>query len=781
MNRTETQQRIAALRQEINRHDRLYYTEARPEISDYDYDLLFAELQKLEAAHPDLITPDSPTQRVGGAPLKEFQSVRHASPMLSLEKSETLDGLRKFDTDLHKQLPGESIEYVLEPKIDGVSITVQYENGVLVHAATRGDGTTGDDITANVKTIKAIPLALAQPVTIEVRGEAYIPIAAFTKLNEQLRQAGEKTFPNPRNVTAGTLKQLDPKIVASRPISAVFYAVGSTSNLSALTHADALDYLKTLGLPTPHCWWKCRDMDEVLEYYEKDISAGNDEAQDLRTQVPYELDGIVVKVNALDQQRRIPAKARTPGYAIVFKPQHWIKPVETKLLAITVQVGRTGVLTPVAELEPVFVQGSTVARATLHNEEEINRKDIRIGDTVIIRKAGMVIPEVVEPVLRKRPAAAKPFDFAEHVHGQCPACGAPIAKEEIQAAKHGETKLAVAWRCQNVAGCPAQSVRRIDFFAQRQALDIQSLGGVVAEKLVERRLITEPLDLFELSEEQLAQLNLGTDEKPRVFGAKNATKIIEALERARSLPLSRWLLALAIPEIGEQTAYEIARTHQDLASIVQSPRLHDTVQLGRLCDQLRQSSPRSKANKNKTTAERAELESIWQRLGREADEIGLRLINADFAQLTTGNKNPRDAVTPVGPVAAASLLNYFASPMGRAVLHRLRKLGLNPQRNSAPAMTAGNASVLAGKTFVLTGTLPTLSRAAATQLIREAGGKVVGSVSKETDFVVAGENPGTKFDQARELGVRLLSEKEFTTIVGHDPDLKPEPKQGRLF
>ena len=783
MNRTETQQRIAALRQEINRHDRLYYTEAQPEISDYDYDQLFAELQQLEAAQPDLITPDSPTQRVGGAPLKEFQSVRHASPMLSLEKSDTLEGLRKFDADLHKQLPDEPIEYVLEPKIDGVSITVRYENGLLVQAATRGDGTTGDDITANVKTIKAIPLSLpsVHPSVLEVRGEAYIPIAAFEKLNDKLRQAGEKTFPNPRNVTAGTLKQLDPKIVASRPISAVFYAVGSTSNLSLLTHADALDFLKTLGLPTPHCWWKCRDMDEVLTHYEKDIIAGNDEAHDLRTQVPYELDGIVVKVNSLDQQRRIPAKARAPGYAIVFKPQHWIKPVETKLLAITVQVGRTGVLTPVAELEPVFVQGSTVARATLHNEEEIKRKDIRIGDTVIIRKAGMVIPEVCEPVISKRPHDAKPFDFAEHVHGKCPACGTPIAKEEIQATKQGETKLAVAWRCQNVAGCPAQSVRRIDFFAQRQALDIQSLGGVVAEKLVERRLINEPLDLFDLSEEQLAQLNLGTDEKPRVFGAKNATKIIEALERARSMPLSRWLLALAIPEIGEQTAYEIARTHQDLTSVVQSPLLHDTVKLGHLCDQLIHNSPRSKVNKNKTAAERAELESIWQRLGTEADEIGLRLINADFAQLTKGNKNPRDAVTPVGPVAAASLLKYFASPIGLAVLHRLRKLGLNPRHNRAPAMPVGNASVLAGKTFVLTGTLPTLSRTAATQLIREAGGKVVGSVSKETDFVVAGENPGAKFDQARELGVRILSEKEFTKLAGPHPNPQSAVKQGELL
>ncbi|MEI8063706.1 MAG: NAD-dependent DNA ligase LigA, partial [Verrucomicrobiota bacterium] len=638
MSRTAAQQRITELRQQLGRHDQLYYVEARPEISDYDYDQLYTELQKLEAEHPDLVTPDSPTQRVGGAPLKEFKSVRHAIPMLSLEKSDTLDGLRKFDAAVKKQLPSETIEYVLEPKIDGVSITCRYENGLLVQAATRGDGQTGDDITANVKTIKAIPLRLPQPVTLEVRGEAYMAIAEFEKFNDKLRDAGEKTLPNPRNATAGTLKQLDPRIVASRPISAVFYGVGQASSLSPKTHAESLDFLKSLGLPTPHCWWKCRDMDEIITRYERDIIARNDETKDLRTKVPYELDGIVVKVNSLDQQRRIPAKARAPGYAIVFKPDHWIKPAETKLLAITVQVGRTGVLTPVAELEPVFVQGSTVSRATLHNEEEIKRKDIRIGDTVIIRKAGMVIPEVREPVLSKRPKDTRPFDFVNHIYGKCPACGAPIAKEEIQSNKRGEMKLEAAWRCQNIASCPAQSVRRIEFFAQRKALDIQSLGGVVAEKLVERGLVKEPLDLFDLSVEQFAKLNLGTDKKPRVFGAKNAAKIIEALEQSRSMPLSRWLFALAIPEIGEQTAYEIALSHDDLASAVQSPLLRDTVKLGQLCEELLQNSPRSNTNKKKTEVERDALEPIWRRLMAEADDIGRHLINAGFAQPASGNK-----------------------------------------------------------------------------------------------------------------------------------------------
>ena len=550
MNSATANKQIAALRQEINRHDRLYYTEARPEISDYDYDQLFAELQKLEAAQPDLITPDSPTQRVGGAPLKEFQSVRHASPMLSLDKSDTLDGLRKFDTDLHKQLPGESIEYVLEPKIDGVSITVRYENGVLVQAATRGDGTTGDDITANVKTIKAIPLTLRQvgtqtlPHLLEVRGEAYISIAAFAKLNDKLRLAGEKTFPNPRNVTAGTLKQLDPKIVASRPLSAVFYAIGQASNLSISTHAESLDLLKTLGLPTPHYCWKCRDMDEVLAHYEKDIIAGNDEPQDLRTKVPYELDGIVVKVNSLDQQRRIPAKARAPGYAIVFKPQHWIKPVETKLLGITVQVGRTGVLTPVAELEPVFVQGSTVARATLHNEEEIKRKDIRIGDIVIIRKAGMVIPEVVGVVPGQRTGSERVFQMPT----QCPACDGPVRRDPEF----------VAWRCENIA-CPAQLKRTLQHFAMRSAMDIEGLGEVLVDQLVGQQRVHDVADLYTLTVDQLASLDR--------MAEKSATNVVAAIAGSKDRDLWRLIFGLGILHVGEEAARKLAGHFGNLAAL----------------------------------------------------------------------------------------------------------------------------------------------------------------------------------------------------------------------
>jgi len=533
MNRSAAEKRIAELRDEIRRHDRLYYVEAQPVVSDFEYDKLYDELKKLEAQFPELLTPDSPTQRVSGTPLKEFRSVAHTVPMLSLEKSDSLEALRKFDADVRKQLPGETVEYVLEPKIDGVSITVRYENGRLALAATRGDGYTGDDITANAKTIKAIPLQLSQPLTIEVRGEAYIPVNAFEKLNAKLRERGEKTFPNPRNATAGTLKQLDPRIVASRPLSAVFYAVAEGS---FATHADALAALKKLGLPTAQYWWCCRDMDELLSRYERDVVAVNDEPRDLRTKVPYELDGIVVKVNSLDQQRRLPPKARAPGYAIVFKPEHWIKPAETKLNSITVQVGRTGTLTPVAELEPVFVQGSTVSRATLHNEEEIKRKDIRIGDTVIIRKAGMVIPEVVSVVLEKRTGREQEFRMPK----ECPACGGPV---------HRDPEF-VAWRCENIS-CPAQLKRTVQHFAMRGAMDIEGLGEVLVNQLVETGLVKDLADLYSLTAEQLAGLER--------MGEKSAANVIAAIAGSRERELWRLLNGLGILHVGEEAARKLAR------------------------------------------------------------------------------------------------------------------------------------------------------------------------------------------------------------------------------
>src|SRR5580698_9591887 len=603
----ESKKRHAELSAEIHRHDHAYYVEGRQLITDREYDQLIGELQKLEQEFPELATPDSPTQRVGGAPSEKFIRVKHLVPMLSLDKVDaaehptsaeepdhdkrnrardenTLAELRAFDATIRKHLRRDQVQYIIEPKVDGVSIGVHYREGRLELGVTRGDGAEGDDITVNLKTVRSIPLALHgknPPPLLEARGEAYMPMKEFEAINEKMAAAGEKPFPNARNATAGTLKQLDSKLVALRPIRAVFYATGAVDGIEFKTHSEMLERLKEFGLPTQKLWWVCDGIEEVLKIYTDKIVAHYKEDKDLRRQLPYEIDGIVVKVNTLADWAHIPGRSRAPGYAIVHKPVPWITPAETVLKAITVQVGRTGVLTPVAELEPVFVQGSTIARATLHNEDEIHRKDIRIGDTVVIRKAGMVIPEVAEVVKTKRPHGAKEFDLFAYVGGKCPACDGPIAKEKISGGEVDE----VAWRCQNIAGCPAQLMRRVEYFAQRKALDIESLGGIVAEKLVERGLVKEPLDLFDLKLEPLAKLNLGTDDEPRVFGEKNATKILEALERAKTAPLNKWIHALAINNVGEVTAYQIANLHSDMDELKNSKIISDYLHLRDLVEE----------------------------------------------------------------------------------------------------------------------------------------------------------------------------------------------------
>ncbi len=595
MTHSAAKKRHAQLADEIRRHDHAYYVEGGQIITDREYDALFKELQELEKNFTEFVTPESPTQRVGGAPSEKFARVKHLVPMLSLDKVEasdsptkeevpdrdqrnrdqdqnTLAELRAFDTTIRKHLDRDKVQYIIEPKVDGVSISVHYRDGKLALGVTRGDGVEGDEITTNLKTVRSIPLELKTdnpPALLEVRGEAYMAINEFNAINKKLEAEGEKPFPNARNATAGTLKQLDPKLVAQRPIRAVFYATGAVDGIQFKTHSEMLETLAKFGLPTQKLWWVCDGIEEVLKIYADKVVAHYDENKDLRRQLPYEIDGIVLKVNTLADWQKIPGRSRAPGYAIVHKPVPWITPAETVLKAITVQVGRTGVLTPVAELEPVFVQGSTVARATLHNEDEIRRKDIRIGDTVVVRKAGMVIPEIFEVVKTKRPPGAKEFDLFKHVGGKCPACGGTIAKEKMSGGDADE----VAWRCQNIAGCPAQLTRRVEYFAQRKALDLESLGGIVAEKLLERGLIKEPLDLFDLKLETLGKLNLGTDDEPRTLGEKNATKILDALQRAKTAPLSRWILALAISDVGENTAQELAKLHRDLDAFADSKLL----------------------------------------------------------------------------------------------------------------------------------------------------------------------------------------------------------------
>jgi DNA ligase (NAD+) len=768
--------RHAALAAEVRQHDHAYYVEGRQLISDREYDALFKELQELEKEFPELVTPESPTQRVGGTPSEKFARVKHLVPMLSLDKIEasdhpttaeepdrekrnraqdesTLAELRAFDATIRRHLGRDRVEYVLEPKVDGVSISVHYRHGKLALGVTRGDGTEGDDITANLKTVRSIPLELKlknPPVLLEVRGEAYMAIADFDAVNKKLAAAGEKPFPNARNATAGTLKQLDPKLVALRPIRAVFYATGAVEGITFKRHSEMLEALAGLGLPTQKLWWVCNGIDEVLKIYSDKIVAHYDEDHDLRRQLPYEIDGIVLKVNTLADWARIPGRSRAPGWAIVHKPVPWITPAETVLKSITVQVGRTGVLTPVAELEPVFLQGSTISRATLHNEDEIRRKDIRIGDTVVIRKAGMVIPEVAEVVITKRPKGAKGFDLFKYVGGKCPVCGGTIAKDKMSAGGTEE----VAWRCQNVSGCPAQLTRRVEYFAQRRALDIESLGGIVAEKLVERGLVKESLDLFGLKLEQLAKLNLGTDDEPRVFGEKNAKKVLDALERTRTAPLSRWIFALAISDVGEATAKQLAATHESLAALTDSEVLHDIRDLGVKEAERAEISPRSRRNPPKTELEKAAREKRDAELKQEIAGIESRL--------DAGGLKAR--MPEVGPVAAASVLDFFASPAGKKVLARIRELGIKPQSEKVSA-TANAAGAFAGKTFVLTGTLPSMTREEATARIEAAGGKVSGSVSKKTDYVLAGAEAGSKLDKAQELGVRILDEVEFLKLL----------------
>ncbi len=779
MTAADARKRHAELVAKIRHHDHLYYVEARPAVSDFEYDQLYQALLDVEKLFPELVTPDSPSQRVGGAPSKGFARIKHLQPMLSLEKIEsadhptpveepdrerrnraqdenTVEGLRAFDRDIRKKLGRDAVQYIIEPKVDGVSIGVHYREGQLVLGATRGDGQTGDDITVNLRTVRAIPLKLeagagSLPELLEVRGEAYMSIADFGKLNARMDEAGEKPFPNARNATAGALKQLDPKLVAQRPIRAVFYGVGACEGIAFERHSDMLERLKQFGLPTQPVWWVCDGIDEVLRVYREEIVNDYDERRDLRTRVPYEIDGIVLKVNTMVDWARIPAKTRSPGYAIVHKPVHWITPAETLLKAITVQVGRTGVLTPVAELEPVFVQGSTISRATLHNEDEIRRKDIRIGDTVVVRKAGMVIPEVFEVVKTKRPEGAEEFDLFKHVGGKCPACGGPIAKEKMSGGDAEE----VAWRCENVAGCPAQLTRRVEYFAARKALDIESLGGIVAEKLVERGLVKEPLDLFDLKVEQLAKLNLGTDDEPRTFGEKNATKVIEALERAKGFPLDRWIFALAIPNVGDTIAWQLAQAHHSLGELAHSAVLRDIRDQGALDAERKEISPRSRKNPPKDEADRALREARYDELGRELKAIEERL--------STGGLKTR--MVEVGPVVADSVLDYFASPTGHALLARLRELGIDPRSERPVASPAAANSPIAGKTFVLTGTLPTLSRDEASKLIRDAGGSTSGSVSMHTDYVLAGEEAGSKLEKAKALGIRILTEAEFRELI----------------
>jgi DNA ligase (NAD+) len=739
--------RIEHLREQLEEHNRRYYDEAAPTVSDAEYDALFRELRELETAHPDLVTPDSPTQRVGGKATAGFKQVRHVVPMLSLDNlfaKEGFESLQKWIVSVEKLLPGETLAWHVEPKIDGVAVSLRYENGLFKVGATRGDGETGDDITDNLKTLRSVPLRLhgkGAPAVLEARGEVYLPVAGFQRITEEMVAAGEEPFANARNTAAGALKQLDPATVARRPLEIVLYGLGEISTDPPPTQAELFAWLKSFGLRTPKFSRICHTAEEVM--------AAIDELDSIRDSFGFETDGAVIKLNSVEQRERVGYHSRAPKWAKAWK--YVAEQAETKLNGITVQVGRTGVLTPVAELEPVFLRGSTIARATLHNEDEIKRKDIRIGDTVVIEKAGEVIPAVVKVVLEKRPAHTPPFDFLAHIGGKCPACGTPPKRDPNFA----------VWVCENV-NCPAQLTRRLEYFARRGALEIDGLGGIVADKLVERGLVRDPLDLFDLPEDGLAKLNLGTDDEPRIFGEKNAHKVIEAIARARTLPLARWLHALAIPEIGEETAHDLAKHHASLEAVRDSAVLRDVVALDRLHSELEESNPRGKRNKDCSPMEKQKLASRHAELLTEANATGRRLLDAGFgAPAKKKGATDADVVTVIGPVVAQAALAWFDGKTGHETLRRLHHLDIAPQGN-----TGGTANqAFAGKTFVLTGSLEKMSRNEASEKIRALGGNVSNSVSRKTDYVVAGPGAGSKLEDARSNGVKVMNEDEFIEML----------------
>ncbi len=765
MNRTEAEKRIAALCRELDSHNYRYYVEAAPVISDLEYDQLYRELADLEKQFPDLATPDSPTQRVGGAPLSQFATVRHAVPMMSLDNTYNETELRKFDERVMKTLTDSTVTYTVEPKIDGVSISLRYESGRLVQALTRGNGREGDDVTANIRTIRSIPLRLKTerpPAVWEARGEVFMAKKAFAALNEQRDAHGESAFANPRNATAGSLKLLDSREVAKRPLDAIFYGHGEIEGLELTTQQQLFEILHQFGLKTPDQVETCNGIDAALVAIEK--------LKEQRDRIPYEIDGAVIKVDAVALRDVLGHTAKAPSWAIAFK--YPAEQAETLLRDITVQVGRTGILTPVAELEPVFLAGSTISRATLHNQDEIERKDIRIGDRVIVEKAGEVIPAVVSVVRSKRPATALAFNLVAHVNAKCPSCGGDI---------HRDPEF-VAWRCENLQ-CPAQSTRRLEHFAARNAMDIEALGGIVAEKLVESGLVNEPLDLFNLPLHKLAKLNLGTATEPRIFGSKNAAKLLEAREKSRDLPLARWLHALGIPNVGVTTARQIAQVHQQLSEVANSSLLNDVVDLFSKQEECKRINPRSAKNRSLSDEERATQAQRLEEVIHEIEVIGTRLVQAGLARQKKEAKNTSHAseyvTTKFGPIVAGSVLDFFASEVGQTILKRLDELGISPRGETASTTggDAGEQTPLTNKTFVITGTLSTMTRDKAAEEIRLRGGNVTASVSKKTSYVIAGAEPGAKkVEKAAQLGIALLHEKEFEAMLSVGLSSKPEKK-----
>jgi len=666
--------RAEALRAKIEQYNYDYYVLDRPTVADAEYDRLFQELQALEAAHPQLVSPASPTQRIGGGVLAELKPVVHALPMLSIRTETDISdaGAIKFDAYVRRELgldeQAPPVEYVAELKFDGLAINLRYEDGHLVQAATRGNGEVGEDVTQNVRTIRHVPLKLrgAAPTVIEIRGEIYMRRSDFDRMNERQQAAGEKTFVNPRNAAAGAIRQLDSGMTAQRPLSFFAYGLGEFAGWPAPErHSEVLDALEKFGVPVS----KDRSVvqgAEGLVAYHRDIG-------ERRDQLPFGIDGVVYKVNSLRAQQQLGFRTREPRWAVAHK--YPAQEEMTIVLNIDVQVGRTGALTPTARLQPVFVGGVTVTNATLHNEDEVRRKDVWIGDTVIVRRAGDVIPEVVAVVAERRPTDARPFTMPTH----CPECGSAAVRLPDEAVT----------RCTGGLFCPAQRREALLHFAGRRAMDIEGLGEKLVEQLVNGNIVRTPADLYKLGIASLAGLER--------MAEKSAANLVAAIENSKRTTLARFIYALGIRNVGESTAQDLARYFGNLDRIMQ-----------------------------------ADLEALQQ-------------------------------VPDVGPVVAQSIVGFFAEPHNREVIEQLLATGVSFAETAAKAVDTANPGY--GKTFVLTGTLPTLKRDEAAQKIRDHGGKVSGSVSKKTDFVVAGEDAGGKLDKARELGVAILDEAGLLKLL----------------
>ena len=657
--------RIAELRRVIDDHNRRYHEEAAPTISDREYDRLFRELSDLETRFPHLAAPDSPTQRVGGKPLKAFAQITHRIPMLSLDNTYSEEEVTDFYRRMERLLPNEKIPVIIEPKVDGVAVSLLYEKGELRYAATRGDGSIGDDITQNIRTIRTVPRRLKgnAPDILEVRGEAYLDKSGFAKLNEERRKADLPEFANPRNAAAGSLKQLDPAIAAQRPLGVVFYGTGVIEGAALVKHSELFPLLKKLGLPCSEGWRRADSVEGILHAIH--------ELDRVRHDFAYQTDGAVIKVDAFAQRETLGFTAKSPRWAIAFKYE--AERVETRLHDILIQVGRTGTLTPVAALEPVTVGGSRVARATLHNEEEIERKDIRIGDVVLIEKAGEVIPAVISARTDLRTGHERKFRMPK----KCPECGSLVVKDEGQ----------VAVRCVN-SQCPAQLRRRIEHFASRGAMDIEGLGEAMVGQLVENKMLRDVSDIYELQAATLGELER--------MGEKSVGNLLAAIERSKTRPLWRLLFGLGILHVGVSASRALADHFPDLDAIMKS----SVEELQRIPD--------------------------------------------------------------VGEVVGESIHDFFRGPGNLEMIEKLREAGL--QFKSEEKTAVDSASKVKGTTWVITGTL-SQSRDEIAELIIAHGGKVSGSVSKKTSFVLAGEDAGSKLEKAKKLGIRIVDETELRKIL----------------